>query len=459
MKTDELWIEDAVEGLKSNKIVQKNSGPSAKYVFPKEFKGYISSFAATIVQSGLLPALVIFERTDSGAAAGRHLLPLAILYLLSKRKLIPAEVEKFPLLSDMYSHLSSSDEKKGFQRNIEKATVALKQAIRMFEPVKSVKIQQTDGQNEVYTENTEAVEVIEISEYRLKEGCQNTMANIGWLYYRDYYRDFCKYKQKVKYKYQKADKTWSKEYKEGVLQEIIFEGKKNPFILSSQLKEMLDGNKKLTSSLAGRGFVPLKFQTLYPGLLIGLGLSHGTPIENDLKCGFQFDYTTGLPVIPGSSVKGVLRSVFPKTDNKPEDKKYNRQRLDYIRSLLAEQDIHCSKDDDIFRLVKQMFCHVEENFDVFMDAVITGGPAGRFMGDDYLAPHVPNLYKDPVPIQFIKVLPEVEFTFFFKLAPFEINKKKVDKLKLFRRILEDIGIGAKTNVGYGRLKSLDERKD
>lgn len=453
MKTDELWIRDAADCLRTNKIVQQDS--YARNIFPKEFKGYISSFAATIIQSGLLPALVIFERTDSGASASRHLLPLTILDLLRKRDMITAEMMPYPSLSDIYSHIKSSEAKKEFQRNIEKATIALKLAIRMFEPVKSMKIQQENEKKETYTENIEP-EKIEISDYRLKEGCQNTSANIGWLYYRDYYRDFCKYKKKVKYKYQKADKSWSKEYTDGVLQEIIFEEEKNPFILSSQLTEMLDGNKKLSKELTEQNFASLKFQTLYPGLLIGFGLSHGTPIENDLKCGFQFDYTTGLPIIPGSSVKGVLRSVFPKIDNRPEDKKYNRQRLDYIHSLLTRQNITC-KDDDIFHLVKQMFCHTEKTFDIFMDAIITNGPTGRFIGDDFLAPHAPNIYKDPVPIRFIKVLPKVEFTFFFKLAPFEINKKNVNKLELFREILEDIGIGAKTNVGYGHLISVNKK--
>ena len=76
------------------------------------------------------------------------------------------------------------------------------------------------------------------------------------------------------------------------------------------------------------------------------------------------------------------------------------------------------------------------------------------MSDDYLAPHK-NLYKDPVPIQFIKILPGVEFTFFFRVAPVTIGKVQINKLALFRNILEDVGIGAKTNVGYGRLEYKD----
>ena len=55
--------------------------------------------------------------------------------------------------------------------------------------------------------------------------------------------------------------------------------------------------------------------TTYPGLLIGSGYIHeigSTNIENELKLGFFFDHTTGLPIIPASSVKGLLRSAFKK---------------------------------------------------------------------------------------------------------------------------------------------------
>ena len=46
--------------------------------------------------------------------------------------------------------------------------------------------------------------------------------------------------------------------------------------------------------------------TTYPGLLIGSGYSHEVHGKDGLKLGFYFDHTTGLPIIPGSSVKGVL---------------------------------------------------------------------------------------------------------------------------------------------------------
>lgn len=441
MKTDSNWIENACQVLADTRIVTCNN------TFPKEFKGYISSFAATVIQSGLLPALIIYENKDSDSAAKRHLLPKAIMELMKKFDLIPQNVSGYKSLSDMYSNLSDKDDKVRFLNSIDKATTAIKMAIRMYEPVDSDKKTNTEKKQDFYEEGEE---FINISDYTLGKNCYNTSSNVGWLYYRDYYHDFSKYKKKVKYFYYKANKKQSEKPQRGILQEIIFKEMKNPFIFSSRLNGMLNDNKFISDSLQKNGFTPLKLKTTYPGLLIGSGLSHGTPIDNDIKCGFQFDYSTGLPIIPGSSVKGVLRSAFP---DKKKDKTYNSMRIDYILSLLSKQGINYT-ENDIFLMAENIFNHENDKYDIFMDAIITNGPKdGKFIGDDYITPHN-NPYKDPNPIQFIKVLPEVEFTFFFKLSPYTLNKEtktEVNKLDLYRQILLDFGIGAKTNVGYGHF--------
>ena len=55
----------------------------------------------------------------------------------------------------------------------------------------------------------------------------------------------------------------------------------------------------------------ISFKTTYPGLAVGLGYIHESDEIEDYKMGMSFDHTTGVPYIPGSSVKGTLRSVFP----------------------------------------------------------------------------------------------------------------------------------------------------
>ncbi len=81
-------------------------------------------------------------------------------------------------------------------------------------------------------------------------------------------------------------------------------------------------NATLTSTEYVSPFVPthiqsigtiqdLRLQVQNPGLLPGIGYPHEVGYPGEFKLGFGFDHVTGLPVLPGSSVKGVLRSVFP----------------------------------------------------------------------------------------------------------------------------------------------------
>jgi CRISPR type III-B/RAMP module RAMP protein Cmr6 len=78
-----------------------------------------------------------------------------------------------------------------------------------------------------------------------------------------------------------------------------------------------------------------------------------------------------------------------------------------------------------------------------------------FIGDDYITPHInrkkPELspFTNPVPLMFLKILPEVTIQFQFDLKDGLLTKEQ--KQELFRRLLLDFGIGAKTNVGYGQF--------
>jgi len=176
-------------------------------------------------------------------------------------------------------------------------------------------------------------------------------------------------------------------------------------------------------------------ETVYPGALIGMGNPHGSHLSlADSNMGFSFDYVTGQPYIPGSSVKGVLRSLFK---DHPE--------------VVAEILKHITKKAvDVKKLEYEIF----DGEDVFFDAVIyKGNQIGHIIGFDYLAPH-PQKTKSPIPIQFIKVLPDVSFEFRFKFSTKDCVISQEEKVKLFQKLLELFGIGAKTNTGYGKLRSV-----
>lgn len=206
--------------------------------------------------------------------------------------------------------------------------------------------------------------------------------------------------------------------------------------------------------------------TTYPGLLIGSGYSHDTKAEGDFKIGFFFDHTTGQPIIPGSSVKGVLNSVFEGTDSvivgtllffcQKLSNKYPKERA-FWQQMLKEMTI-----DNARKLQTTIFGD-EENpgTDIFFDAVInvqeSSSKEQKFLAKDFLTPHKAPL-KNPIPLQFLKVLPNVAFEFRFKIN--EVDKEWTANRKemLFREILLTLGIGAKTNVGYGQWvdKNLEE---
>ena len=180
-----------------------------------------------------------------------------------------------------------------------------------------------------------------------------------------------------------------------------------------------------------------RLSTVYPGLLIGTGNPHGAGdiggSDEDVNLGFSFDYVTGQPYIPGSSIKGVLRSHFM----------YRQEAVAEILKNIGYPNA------DVAELEEHIF---EQHGVIFFDAVICKGDAQRNMlGFDYITPHS-SPTKNPNPIRMIKVLPDVQFEFRFKIRDKEKNETifASDKIiPLFRDLILLFGAGAKTNVGYG----------
>lgn len=89
----------------------------------------------------------------------------------------------------------------------------------------------------------------------------------------------------------------------------------------------------------------VELTTSYPGLITGIGINHQTTLKwmsttggnpaqiPEFKLGMTFDYTTGVPIIPGSSIKGVLRSYFPIMNQNKFCDCYN-EKVDYIAAIL-----------------------------------------------------------------------------------------------------------------------------
>lgn len=255
---------------------------------------------------------------------------------------------------------------------------------------------------------------------------------------------------------------------------------------NSELKE--SSKKVILKESAISDTLSFKLRTVYPGLVTGIGMAHETGMEGEGKLGMAFDYTSGLPYIPGSSVKGLLRSMFPilppnKSLNKVDEKtkKLMPQKCHYICCIWNEKirerweglrhsdpklvPLPELEEIDVEELAKIIFEGQTEDShlsiydrDIFFDAQIGDYDKDKGILDfDYITPHKEAL-KNPTPIKFLKILPGVTFVFEFKLHNNKLKSGKIilanAKKLLFQEILTTVGIGAKTNVGYGQLKSI-----
>ena len=380
-----------------------------KYCYPKAFGSYPSSFAATVSQCGLLRALMIFEDDDSKSQSNRERFPEAVRLYLRKR--YPENQNRDKLLSEQVA----ADAAGKLKEQIMNASTALKIALRMFAPSEKVNVGAYNG----IPNSTTPIDLP-----------RENSANIGYQFYHSV----------------------------GI-----------PRFNTDDVKAAISVNEEVSNVLRTANFYVVKMKVQAPGLLIGSGLAHGLPdSEEDVKTGLQFDYTSGLPVIPGSSVKGVIRSAFPTIkEDKEQSNEADAEKLNYIKSLIADIPEFSAlglEDKDILELGNQMFNHG----DIFADALLVGygtrmkqhGTVKQVLAEDYITPHTGGPLAQPIPIKIVKVAPGVTFAFCFKFNETKIGAKVLSasmKKALCSAILQDLGVGAKTNVGYGVLKRIDNQ--
>lgn len=309
-------------------------------------------------------------------------------------------------------------------------------------------------------------------------------ANLGYCFYREYYQDYF-----ISKPYEKRNDESEKDFE--VRQKEYFQGKNNRLFNAS--KEIVKSEfEELNFN------TELRLFTTYPGLLVGSGYSFGTGVKegNELKLGFYFDHTTGMPLIPGSSVKGLLRSAFPNFTklevecNFNEDARdqngnpifvdtqkrslYTDLKLKKVKSLFTwwivkqevkKEELKSNELKWLYDLEQAIFESIDIDGkplpvykrDIFFDSYIISSQHSdkRVLGTDFISPHInrqhPELspFTNPIPVMFLKILPKVEFRFCFDLKDHGISSQ--EKKFLFKRIIEIIGAGAKSNVGYGHF--------
>lgn len=267
------------------------------------------------------------------------------------------------------------------------------------------------------------------------------MTNLYKLFYKDYF-------QSVDFSYLLSNINDQKR------KEIV---KENEKIIVERNKQIL-GCPLTNIPSCKCANVTLELKVLYPGLITGSGINHEANIEGEFKLGIHLEYTSGMPIIYGSSIKGICRAAFKDADYIQKILEQNGIKAVNVEELekdIFEGLIYDPQSSDNPQGIKKYKLKSIYQRDIFFDAVIKAPDSkGRIVCSDYITPHYKDVLKDPVPLGFIKIAPGCTMEFRFRLTDSFISKKK--KSDLLYTILHDFGVGAKSSVGYGYLKLISE---
>lgn len=191
-----------------------------------------------------------------------------------------------------------------------------------------------------------------------------------------------------------------------------------------QLAEYADRTRKLAAALQG-----VKFTAKTQGRLVaGTGRSH--PIE----VGFAWHHTLGVPYIPGSGLKGIVKTWAEEWENRKLDDLLGvMERVGQVVFLDALPLVAVKLQADV------MTPHYG---DYYQD------PSGRTPPGDWLSPN---------PIPFLTVADKQEFLFavvpVVPVVPADPERVAAceQAATLLQQALAELGAGAKTAAGYGRF--------
>lgn len=124
MKNIEKILPTAIEAVKKFVI------PENQTEVPKEFNGYISSFGASVISSGLLPTIVFFSQAGKSKGDRRSVIS-ALEYIVSKEfpEIISSNEKIITKVTEMVKAEQSMNR---LQEKLNEAAIALKLAIRIF---------------------------------------------------------------------------------------------------------------------------------------------------------------------------------------------------------------------------------------------------------------------------------------------------------------------------------------
>ncbi len=207
----------------------------------------------------------------------------------------------------------------------------------------------------------------------------------------------------------------------------------------------------------------------------------GLGSKGSLEVGFAF-HRYGFPILPGSSVKGIARAWGLCTVAESLAATSQLEKLDCVLAIDEEEKFN-KEFAKVFSQPGDEAAKLAKNFrtifgtpgcsgrGVFFDAIPQGHPQLEL---DVMNPHYSEYYQDklgknppanwlsPVPIYFLTVAKDCEFTFAVGWRTLRAGNE-VDELHLIAKEwlnagLKNLGAGAKTSAGYGYFMDPEEAK-
>lgn len=252
----------------------------------------------------------------------------------------------------------------------------------------------------------------------------------------------------------------NKEFKTGdkavMLYRDQYDRLKNSKLLKSQLQKRHEDHRHFCQMHAenGAGIIEIKAELKTP-LITGIGNTHPSEV------GMTLDHTLGIPYIPATSIKGLVRLAHilnllddpVKCDQLITGKELDDTHPDSLIPAIFGGDLEQGENQEKrIGSVNFLDAYPEKVPDLHVD--IMNSHYGDYYADDKsLTP--PADYLNPNLIQFLTV--EKGTVFIFR-AVIHGNDALADSVRqAFYKALEDEGIGAKTATGYGRFKRLHEK--
>lgn len=210
--------------------------------------------------------------------------------------------------------------------------------------------------------------------------------------------------------------------------------------LNRLLKKKHEQQNYYLTTLKGVQILTIPAELSSP-FITGLGSGHPT------ETGMILDRNLGIPYIPASSVKGVLRLACAiNIARKNESNEVDLEDKTLVKYFGSESDNNPKRGQLVI-------------LDVYPKA-ISG------LKVDIMNPHFQKYYdgtnkqpvetENPVPIKFLTVPKGTEFVFNLAFIPLK-KEDKCDENELndiITTAFETVGFGEKTSVGYGRFKRI-----